>query len=74
MTVEVIRKLPEQTPRVDTGVVQFGEDAPGLFVRGEHAFHIATLVHKVISGTAISIADKIKLNLLVESLQKVIPK
>lgn len=31
-----IRKLPPQDNRVETGVVQFGEDDwPGLFVRGD---------------------------------------
>jgi hypothetical protein len=28
-------------PRVETGAVQFGTDWPGLFVRGDQAFHLA---------------------------------
>lgn len=28
-------------PRVETGAVQFGEDWPGLFVRGDQAIHLA---------------------------------
>jgi hypothetical protein len=32
------RILPEADPRVETGTVQFGEDWPGLFLRGKHCF------------------------------------
>lgn len=28
-------------PRVETGAVQFGEDWPGLFIRGDNAFALA---------------------------------
>ena len=33
-----------EAPRVETGAVQFGEDWPGLFVRGDEAFHLALYV------------------------------
>lgn len=32
------RILPEADPRVETGTVQFGEDWPGLFIRGDACF------------------------------------
>lgn len=33
-----IRKLPAQSERVETGPVQFGDDWPGVFIRGDNAF------------------------------------
>lgn len=33
-----IRRLPAVEDRVETGPVQFGEDWPGFFIRGDHAF------------------------------------
>jgi hypothetical protein len=30
-----IRFLPQQEERVETGAVQFGDDWPGLFIRGD---------------------------------------
>jgi len=43
-----IRKFSEQPERVETGPVQFGEDWPGYFLQGKHAFAmrlaIATLL------------------------------
>jgi hypothetical protein len=35
-----IRKLPEQKDRVETGAIQFGDDWPGLFVRGDDSFSL----------------------------------
>lgn len=32
-----IRVLPEQQPRVETAPVQFGQDWPGIFIRGDQA-------------------------------------
>lgn len=28
-------------PRIETGVVQFGDDWPGIFIRGDNAFGMA---------------------------------
>jgi len=39
MTVEIQKLAPPETGRVETGVVQFGEDWPGVFIRGDNAFH-----------------------------------
>ncbi|MBX9628326.1 MAG: hypothetical protein K2X82_31290 [Gemmataceae bacterium] len=33
--------FPNDAPRVETGAVQFGNDWPGLFVRGDEAFGLA---------------------------------
>jgi len=35
------RQFDEQSPRVETGAVQFGDDWPGIFIRGDNAFHFA---------------------------------
>lgn len=35
-----IRQLPATSARVETGAVQFGEDWPGVFIRGDHAFSL----------------------------------
>ncbi len=37
MTTE-IRKLPAVDKRVETGPVQFGDDWPGTFIRGDDCF------------------------------------
>lgn len=44
-----VRELPEADPRVETGTVQFGEDWPGLFLRGKHAFWFAQHLEWAIS-------------------------
>lgn len=36
-----LRKLPEQKPRVETGPIRFGNDWPGLFIRGDNAISLA---------------------------------
>ncbi len=33
-----ILQLPAQPERVETGAVQFGDDWPGVFIRGDNAF------------------------------------
>lgn len=44
----MIRKLPEQTERVETGPTQFGDDWPGIFVRGDNAFAYAMALSEAI--------------------------
>lgn len=42
MTYETkLRRLPAETPRVETGPTQFGDDWPGVFIRGDNANHYA---------------------------------
>lgn len=36
-----IRELPAVEARVETGPVQFGNDWPGLFIRGDNAFGLS---------------------------------
>jgi len=42
----MIAKYPDQG-RVDTGAVQFGEDWPGVFIRGDKANHIAATLRRL---------------------------
>ncbi len=35
-------------PRVETGVVRFGDDWPGLFIRGDNAFAYARYLEEVL--------------------------
>lgn len=46
-------------PRVETGAVQFGNDWPGLFLRGDDAFALAMHI-KQLGVFLNSIPDKIK--------------
>lgn len=36
-----LRKLPVQGERVETGWLQFGDDWPGVFIRGDNALYLA---------------------------------
>jgi hypothetical protein len=44
-----IRKLPPPPDgeRVEDGAVQFGNDWPGLFLRGDYAIHLAHVIRYV---------------------------
>ena len=42
-----LRKLPEQSERVETGPTQFGEDWPGVFIRGDNALWYAHLLEQL---------------------------
>lgn len=37
-----IRLLPPQQERVESGPIRFGDDRPGIFLRGEHACYLAS--------------------------------
>jgi cell division septum initiation protein DivIVA len=44
-----IRELPDADPRVETGTVQFHNDWPGLFIRGDDCFRFAQYLQWAIS-------------------------
>jgi len=44
------RNFPEQEERVETGAVQFGDDWPGLFIRGDDAYEIALAIKAIEEG------------------------
>ena len=39
-----IRKLPATEPRVETGATQFGDDWPGIFIRGDKASYLVNVL------------------------------
>ena len=43
MTDEVV-KIAHNGERVETGPVQFGDDWPGVFIRGDNAMHYAMIL------------------------------
>jgi hypothetical protein len=45
-----IQKLPAQQPRVETGLVQFGDDWTGIFIRGDSAFGYALALKMYLDG------------------------
>lgn len=48
-----IQKVPAVEGRIETGPVQFGEDWPGTFIRGDNAFGYAMYLR-----TALDFMDK----------------
>lgn len=44
--VQHVPALPSGRP--ETGVMQFGDDWPGVFIRGDHAFYFAISLKQVI--------------------------
>lgn len=49
-----MRKLPEQTPRVETGPVQFYGDWTGLYLRGDDTFHLKAVLQDLLEYMAMS--------------------
>jgi hypothetical protein len=49
MTTET-RTLPAQAVRVETGAVQFGDDWPGVFIRGDNALYFAYMLDLAMNG------------------------
>lgn len=50
----VIRMLPapqDGRGRVETGAVQFGDDWPGLFIRGDEAANLAFMIDHLVSDS-----------------------
>jgi len=44
-----IQQMPKVEPRVETGAVQFGDDWPGYFIRGDGACYLAICINSVLS-------------------------
>lgn len=39
------QKIPYEGERVETGPVQFGDDWPGVFIRGDHCLWYANMLY-----------------------------
>ena len=59
-----IRKIEKQEPRVETGLIKFGDDWTGTFIRGDDSFHFAMHLRRFLNGENDKITRGIILNLL----------
>ena len=55
----VMLPMPDGIQRVETGVIQFGDDWPGVYVRGDNALHMALLMRTAAQALRVSINDEI---------------
>jgi hypothetical protein len=63
----IIHAKADGVSRVGSGPVQFGDDWPGLFLRGDHAIKVATCVRQLQKEiTATTVADGWALKFLAE--------
>lgn len=46
----MIRVLPAAEPRVESGPIQFGDDWPGTFIRGDNAAAFALALRQVLDA------------------------
>ncbi len=58
-----IRKLPATDVRVETGPIQFGDDWPGTFIRGDNAAYYAAHLKRLIDGS-VDYRDEISISVL----------
>lgn len=52
---------PGVNPRVETGAVQFGDDWPGLFLRGDESFALAMNINTIVEWYR-SLPEEVKKN------------
>lgn len=64
----MVRKIETQEPRVETGPVQFGDDWPGVFIRGDNALYFAMVLDTALK-TLPNTTDKIVLEGLASDLR-----
>jgi hypothetical protein len=50
------RKFPAEEKRVETGPIQFGDDWPGMFIRGDNAFGLVMAIQGALAGEPMSLA------------------
>lgn len=43
-----VRRIVAQATRVETGPIQFGDDWPGVFIRGDNALHFAIVLDRAL--------------------------
>ena len=65
-----VRRFPAQKERVETGPIMFGDDWPGVFIRGDNAHYYAMALQTVlVSGTEIGVLARIVIPQIVKLLQ-----
>jgi len=46
----MLHKFPNIVPRMETGLVQWGEDWPGVFIRGDNAMNYSYALRRVLDA------------------------
>ncbi len=64
-----IRSLAMQDPRVETGIIQFGDDWRGLFIRGDNCLGYALDLEEILKEENTDPIIKIRLQSLLELLK-----
>jgi hypothetical protein len=70
--MESICHLPVQSERIETGPIQFGDDWPGVFIRGDEALDYAMLLHEIIKSERLSLWHQGRLGTLRHLLQNIV--
>lgn len=60
-----VRKFDEQKERVETGPIQFGDDWPGVFFRGDNALYFGYMLNSLLNNIEIA-----KDNIIITSVLK----
>ena len=65
-----MKKIPYSgKERVETGAVKFGDDWPGLFIRGDDAFYLEQILNQAARKARLSPFELDFLNLLMNIIQ-----
>jgi hypothetical protein len=65
-SIMAVRTFARVTNRVETGAIQFGEDWPGLFLRGDDAKFLSLAIESVVAEIKPTAQNKLALMHLVE--------
>lgn len=63
-----VRNLQQETPRVESGPIQFGDDWPGVFIRGDDCAYYNLLLTNVLKKTDLNPMTKVQLKELKQLL------
>lgn len=66
------RRLREADPRIETGVVQFGQDWPGVFIRGDNAYGMRVSLERVIDFVQDPVNEGKKLAVCISDMYRLI--
>ena len=70
----IIRVLPEQPERVETGVTRFGGEWPGVFLRGDYAIpmgrNLAGIAASLKHGERVDYGSIVMLQMLADRLME----
>ena len=69
-----IRKIDKQEPRVETGPVQFGNDWPGVFIRGDNAFFYSMFLKKLSDRITNNELEALELSYFISLLESAVQK